>query len=103
MYTGHRIRRASATLLANAGVSTLCLQELSGGESSKVAKGYLEENLVNKVSIPQKIQVGNVSISNVSKTKESVKYSLNASSTEIEDLAIPHTNGISVRLIIATK
>jgi len=36
----------------------LDLQELGGWESTKVARGYLEESVSKKVSIAHKIQIG---------------------------------------------
>lgn len=82
MYTGHCIRRSSATLLVNAGGDILQLQELGGWESSKVAKEYLEENLTKKVSIAKKIQVGNDSISSGSKTTESMEFARTSKTLE---------------------
>ena len=77
---------ATATFLVNAGGDVLDLQELGGWESSKVARGYLEENLTKKVSIAQKIQSSDIleSSASCSRTKKNFEglESLNIMSAE---------------------
>ena len=50
-YTGHAVRRSSATLLADAGANMLDLQSHGGWASSQGAEGYIEESITNKTKI----------------------------------------------------
>lgn len=63
LYTGHCLRRSSATLLANAGANMTTLKRHGGWKSSTVAEGYLEESVHNKIQIAEKIQGSNASAS----------------------------------------
>lgn len=63
LYTGHCLRRSSATLLANAGANMTILKRHGGWKSSSVAEGYLEDSVQNKIQIAEKIQGSNVSAS----------------------------------------
>uniref|UniRef100_V5I8P7 Tyr recombinase domain-containing protein n=1 Tax=Anoplophora glabripennis TaxID=217634 RepID=V5I8P7_ANOGL len=56
LYTGHGLRRASATLLANAGGDITTLKRHGGWKSSTVAEGYIEESISSKIDIAKKIQ-----------------------------------------------
>lgn len=47
-YTGHCMRRTSATLLAEAGASMTTLKRHGGWKSTSVAEGYLEDSLSSK-------------------------------------------------------
>ncbi|XP_023312630.1 uncharacterized protein LOC111692753, partial [Anoplophora glabripennis] len=44
-YTGHCLRRTSATALANAGATMTNLKRHGGWKSSTVAEGYLEDSI----------------------------------------------------------
>ena len=48
LYTGHSLRRSSATMLAECGGDTLSLKRLGGWKSSAVAEGYIEESITDK-------------------------------------------------------
>lgn len=50
-YTGHALRRTSATLLSNAGGTMMDLKHLGGWQSDKVAQGYVENSLRNKTKL----------------------------------------------------
>lgn len=47
-FTGHCLRRTSATLLAEAGASMTTLKRHGGWKSSSVAEGYLEDSISSK-------------------------------------------------------
>jgi hypothetical protein len=53
-YTGHSLRRSSATILANTGGNVTDLKWLGGWRSSTVAEGYVEESVENKIQIAKK-------------------------------------------------
>lgn len=55
-YTGHSMRRSSATLLANAGGDLTTIKRHGGWKSSSVAEGYIEDSVSNKIDIAKKIQ-----------------------------------------------
>ncbi|KAJ8910244.1 hypothetical protein NQ315_002568 [Exocentrus adspersus] len=54
-YTGHCVRRSSATLLANAGANMEVIKRHGGWRSSTVAEGYIEDCENTKINIAQKI------------------------------------------------
>lgn len=55
-YTGHSMRRSSATMLANAGSDLTTIKRHGGWKSSTVAEGYIAESLSNKLETAKKIQ-----------------------------------------------
>ncbi|KAJ8984399.1 hypothetical protein NQ317_003982 [Molorchus minor] len=75
-YTGHCLRRSSATLLADAGVDITTIKRHAGWKSTTVAEGYVENSIENKTKITNQVLVGtttsaitktvNVSESNIS-------------------------------------
>ncbi|KAJ8978553.1 hypothetical protein NQ317_006114 [Molorchus minor] len=75
-YTGHCLRRSSATLLADAGVDITTIKRHAGWKSTTVAEGYVENSIENKTKIANQVLVGtttsvitktvNVSESNIS-------------------------------------
>lgn len=56
-FTGHGMRRSSATLLANAGGDITTVKRHGGWKSTTVAEGYIEDSLSSKMAIAEKIQV----------------------------------------------
>lgn len=54
-YTGHTLRRTSATLLVDGGGDLTCLKRHGGWRSSTVAEGYIEDSLLNKENIAKRI------------------------------------------------
>ncbi|XP_034949255.1 uncharacterized protein [Chelonus insularis] len=54
-YTGHCLRRTSATLLSNSGASITMLKQLGGWKSANIAEGYIENSLLNRQKIFNKI------------------------------------------------
>ncbi|KAJ8970642.1 hypothetical protein NQ317_013085 [Molorchus minor] len=57
-YTGHCLRRSSATLLANAGVDITTIKRHAGWKSTTVAEGYVENSIENKTKIANQVLVG---------------------------------------------
>lgn len=65
-YTGHSLHVTSATILADAGVSTLNLKKHAGWKSDAIAEGYLRESKNNKVEIANVIsEDSNQQVTNV--------------------------------------
>lgn len=54
-YTGHSLRRTSATFLIDGGGNLECLKRHGGWKSSTVAEGYIEDSIRNKNDNAQKI------------------------------------------------
>lgn len=54
-YTGHCLRRTSATFLADSGADIQALKRHGGWRSTSVAEGYVEESIANKVKTSIKI------------------------------------------------
>ncbi|KAJ8973903.1 hypothetical protein NQ317_018858, partial [Molorchus minor] len=57
-YTGHCLRRSSATLLADAGVDITAIKRHAGWKSTTVAEGYVENSIENKTKIANQVLVG---------------------------------------------
>ncbi|KAJ8966924.1 hypothetical protein NQ317_002377 [Molorchus minor] len=57
-YTGHCLRRSSATLLADAGVDITTMKRHAGWKSTTVAEGYVENSIENKTKIANQVLVG---------------------------------------------
>ena len=63
-YTGHSLRRSSATILADQGADMTTLKRFGGWSSDKVATGYVEDSLEQKIKIARKILIdSSVSVS----------------------------------------
>lgn len=56
-YTGHCFRRiaARATLLANIGDDMLSIKRFGGWKSQAVVEGYIEESVLSKIQIAQRL------------------------------------------------
>lgn len=54
-YTGHSLRRTSATILVDSGGDLTCLKRHGGWRSDTVAEGYIEGSLENKMTTARKI------------------------------------------------
>ncbi|KAJ8974673.1 hypothetical protein NQ317_018511, partial [Molorchus minor] len=57
-YTGHCLRRSSATLLADAGVDITTIKRHAGWKSTTVAEGYVENSIENKTKIANQVLIG---------------------------------------------
>ncbi|KAJ8984181.1 hypothetical protein NQ317_011090 [Molorchus minor] len=57
-YTGHCLRRSSATLLADAGEDITTIKRHAGRKSTTVAEGYVENSIENKTKIANQVLVG---------------------------------------------
>ncbi|KAJ8973485.1 hypothetical protein NQ317_006913, partial [Molorchus minor] len=56
-YTGHCLRRSSATLLADAGVDITTIKRHAGWKSTTVGEGYVENSIENKTKIANQVLV----------------------------------------------
>ncbi|KAJ8986013.1 hypothetical protein NQ317_013897 [Molorchus minor] len=56
-YTGHCLRRSSASLLADAGVDITTIKRHAGWKSTTVAEGYFENSTENKTKIANQVLV----------------------------------------------
>ncbi|XP_074100309.1 uncharacterized protein LOC141528254 isoform X2 [Cotesia typhae] len=54
-YTGHCLRRTSATLISNSGASVTMLKQLGRWKSATIAEAYVENSLLNRQNIFDKI------------------------------------------------
>jgi hypothetical protein len=54
-YTGHCLRRSSATILVDSGANITALKRHGGWRSTTVAEGYIDHSLQNKVQTADKI------------------------------------------------
>lgn len=57
-FTGHCLRRTSATLLVDAGANILGLKRHGGWKSTSVAEGYVAESISNKLQASNRIMEG---------------------------------------------
>lgn len=91
LYTGHALRRTSATLLADAGASLTVLKRHGGWKSSQVAEGYIEDSIANKRKICDQITdaiVNETSCdSTVSNVLKKLKQNNDENSTSTESTA----------------
>lgn len=65
LYTGHSLRRSSATLLAENGGDLLSLKRHGGWKSATVAEGYIEESIADKKRIAELVQKPTLSNENL--------------------------------------
>lgn len=54
-YTGHAIRRTSASMLVEGGADLLTLKRHGGWKSATVAEGYIEESINRKIDVSKKL------------------------------------------------
>lgn len=54
-YTGHALRRTSASILVENGGDLLMLKRHGGWKSSNVAEGYIEDSVRGKIAVSQKL------------------------------------------------
>lgn len=80
-YTGHCMRRSSATLLVNAGGDLITLKRHGAWKSSSVAEGYVQDSVSSKLAIAKKIQN-----QNFIKIAESRPHTIVESSSESSSL-----------------
>ncbi|CAH0552504.1 unnamed protein product [Brassicogethes aeneus] len=71
LYTGHCLRRSSATILVDAGGDLLALKRHGGWKSSTIAEGYVDDSLKNKEDNASKI-TNAINIFNKSETSANV-------------------------------
>lgn len=93
-YTGHCLRRTSATLLADGGGSMTNLKQHGGWKSTSVAEGYIENSLRNKIQIATTIQNDRNEI-NISKPSTSSNIFNNSNTDTSSSITIPDTININ--------
>lgn len=54
-YTGHSMRRSSASMLVEGGADLLTLKKYGGWKSSAVAEGYVEDSISRKIQVSKKL------------------------------------------------
>jgi integrase len=54
-YTGHALRRSSATMIVEGGADLLALKQHGGWKSSSVAEGYVENSIKRKIEVSKKL------------------------------------------------
>lgn len=54
-YTGHALRRSSATMVVEGGADLLTLKQHGGWKSSSVAEGYVENSVKRKLEVSKKL------------------------------------------------
>lgn len=100
-YTGHCLRRTSATMLVDAGADITCLKRHGGWKSSSVAEGYIEESFTNKKDIAKKILQPDFtqpipnSNNNVHSTESGLTEGLTFKNTQINQDAAIGTSAIN--------
>ncbi|KAJ8953527.1 hypothetical protein NQ317_002195, partial [Molorchus minor] len=55
LYTGHCLRRSSATLLADAGANIMTIKHHESWKSTTVAEGYIDNSVQNKTNIANQV------------------------------------------------
>lgn len=96
-YTGHCLRRTSATLLVNAGADLLQLKRHGGWQSSTVAEGYIDESISNKLDTSKKILDCTITAPSTSTSCETSNLAPSTStSCEISNLASENVNSSAI-------
>lgn len=92
LYTGHCLRRTSATLLADSGANLTIIKRHGGWKSSKVAEGYIEESVENKTKISHRvtemINLNSTDFSQPSTSKDYPKRSTNMTVQEKSQISV---------------
>lgn len=70
-YTGHGLRRSSASMLVEGGANLLTLKRHGGWHSSIVAEGYIEESVSRKIEVSRKL-FNHSRIGNTTSTPEAI-------------------------------
>jgi hypothetical protein len=55
LYTGHSLRRSSASILSDSGADFAAIKRLGGWKSTSVAEAYIEDSIQNKVNIAKQL------------------------------------------------
>ncbi|KAJ3647304.1 hypothetical protein Zmor_019188 [Zophobas morio] len=93
-YTSHSLRRFSATILADQGADMTKLKRFGGWSSDKVATGYVEDSLDQKIKIARKILIdSSVSVSLCDVVENGVETAANKNhSVELQGSSIGSTS-----------
>ncbi|XP_057321217.1 uncharacterized protein LOC130671799 [Microplitis mediator] len=118
LYTGHSLRRTSATLLADAGADLLTLKRHGGWKSSNVAEGYIDDSVGNKKEIASKIKKNiilnkenqtietseaNIEITEDINQNELVKDNLSAVVSQVQNTTVHKNLDISSTITMPSK
>ncbi|XP_044268814.1 uncharacterized protein LOC123013993 [Tribolium madens] len=97
LYTGHCLRRTSATLFANAGGSKENLKRHGGWKSDTIAESYVEESVLYKTKMAKTIlgegQTENIVVTN-DNSAQNLQINLD-NNPQIFSLQTPSTSGIN--------
>lgn len=85
-YTGHCLRRTSATLLADSGADIQMLKRHGGWRSSTVAEGYVEDSIANKVKTSKRIFNQDARVPPIVNIQQSTSSTSNQIVTSFSDL-----------------
>lgn len=88
LYTGHCLRRSSATLLADAGADITTIKRHGGWRSTAVAESYIEDSIENKTTIANKVLQGTSTVKHV--LKDTVNLNSNVNENYNFDV-VPHS------------
>lgn len=88
-YTGHCLRRTSATLLADSGADIQMLKRHGGWRSSTVAEGYVEDSITNKVKTSKRIFNQDVKVPslNIQQSTSSTSNQIVTSFSDVQSVA----------------
>lgn len=84
LYTGHSLRRSSASALAESGVDILTLKRYGRWRSDAIAERYVTESVHHQVSVAKKICYGTNNLETAAAAAEGVaELVAHSSSTDI--------------------
>lgn len=89
LYTGHCIRRTSATMLSDSGASLTTVKRHGGWKSTNVAEGYIETSKETRMRIAQSVLMGNNS---QERPSTSTKSNINENFTSSKIVSVSDNN-----------
>lgn len=95
-YTGHCFRRSSTSFLADSGVEIGVIKRHGGWKSDTVAEGYIENSLVNKKLISEKILIGKDS---EKENRPSTSSGSNQVDINVKENRLSNSSGFKQRVI----
>lgn len=94
-YTGHCLRRSSATLYADSGANMTALKRHGGWKSASVAEGYIADSQKNKIDTANKI-LSQINPNSNTNTLTSTPSNLRPFMPAIGDAGISSLNNFSI-------
>lgn len=102
-YTGHGLRRSSASMLVEGGGDLLTLKRHGGWRSSTVAEGYIEESVNRKIDVSRKLFC-NSRLENTKSTPENtVVMEDQEINTNVSNVVSPTSSTTVLQNEVATK